>query len=122
MILRSNATVLELQGTNVIAAGSSTLPALVVAGNIRQKHQTLKAAKLTVYGVTWLGGGISVTGTALAAGALNFQGSLLMGSATPSITGNTGPIAINKVGAVGDVKLTESNTISGIAVTRWTRR
>ncbi len=122
LVIRDASKSRGLTGINTITAKSTKLPAVIVAGDTKQKHQTLKASKLTVNGVAWIGGSITESGTSLTAGFFNVQGSLLLGSTSPSISSGIDPMTIAHTVTVRDVKLTESNTITGITVTRWTRQ
>lgn len=121
LVVRHNATI-DIEGNVTITNADSQLPALVSTGNLRQKHQLVKSAKLTVNGVSWLGAKLNVTGISLAQGSVAFNGALLMGSTTPTIEGNTGPvnIALNAA-SVANVQLTAANDITGLSITRWSK-
>lgn len=120
LIVRSSVKGVELQGTNSIATKSSKLPALVVGSDLRQRHATLKPAKLNAKGVTWVGNKIAVVGTSLTPGSLTFEGALLMGGSTPKFDDLTGTVTLTHTVAAESTQLTEPKFITGIVINRWT--
>lgn len=121
LVVRNSSANLTLQGTNTLSSSNANLPAVIVGKQLVLNHATLKPAKLNVNGVVWLGDRINSSGSTVLAPGINIQGSLLMGSTSPSIGGTTGAINITQTAGAGTVKLTEESTITGITVNRWTR-
>jgi hypothetical protein len=121
LVLRCTSKDLMVQGTNTLTTKSASLPALVVGNDVHLAHASLKAARLNVQGVTYVGDKIQTSGSTLLTTGLSFQGSLIMGATSPKIEGATGPISIAKTAATDTVKLVEETTITGITINRWSR-